>query len=363
MMQQVMRADHGGNTSRPGLLQAGLSMGFRGLAAICLCFAAANALGANHFVTVSGSGSKTGADWNNAWAGKPASYVRGDTYYFSAGSYSALTLSTAGSGTTVITLKGATAADHGTDTGWSSSMAGQALFTGQTTINSPYWVINGQTRGADWRSGYTMKFWNTSIDNVSAITLNSGADNVSLSYLEVEGTAGNVQSSTGEDYCVGQGGNVVNNLYIGYSYLHDSGNSQIDVNYGNGDGITVEYCYIYRNHLNNNGEHDEAIASSMSDMVIRFNIFGDIMWTAFIANATGYTGNMANWSIYGNVFYWDSLFQNASYAFVGNGVVGLPSNVSGGALTGIYYFYNNTIVGIKSNTGDRKSTRLNSSHP
>jgi len=350
MMKIIVVAGLSKHTCEPGL-----SMGCRSLRSafgVFFCLVFLNVSAGNHYISASGSGSKNGTDWNNAWAGTAASYVRGDTYYFSTGTYGALTLSTSGSGSNTITLKAATVADHGTNTGWSDSLAGQAVFVGQTSINSPYWTIDGQTRGSDWRSGYGLKFWNQTSATGAAVMLNSGANNITLRYVELEGTAGNVQQSGAEDYGISENNTSINSLYIGYCYLHDTGNSQVQLNYANGDGLLIEYSFIYRNHCNNNAQHDEAVASSMSDMTIRYNIFGDIMWTAFIANATGYSGNMANWEIYGNVFFWDSAFQNSSSAFVGNGIVGLPSNVSGNALTGSYKFYNNTIVGIKSTTGN-----------
>lgn len=78
---------------------------------------------ANHYVRAGAAGTSDGSDWTNActdFTGSCAvsSLVRGDTYYVASGTYAGRTFDTATSGTLVITIKGATVADHGTSTGW-----------------------------------------------------------------------------------------------------------------------------------------------------------------------------------------------------------------------------------------------------
>src|SRR5690242_20637237 len=85
-----------------------------------------NADAASHYVRSGASGNGSGSDWANACtdftgACAVASLVRGDTYYVGTGSYAGRTFNTPASGTLVITIKGATGADHGTSTGWSSA--------------------------------------------------------------------------------------------------------------------------------------------------------------------------------------------------------------------------------------------------
>ncbi len=110
------------------------------------------AIAACHTVTPSGSGSQTGADWNNAFAGLPSTLVRGDTYYLADGNYgSSLSLDQADSGTQVITIKKAQTYDHCTDTGWNASTMGSAQAVWQwqggpiAKIGSDYWTINGNS--------------------------------------------------------------------------------------------------------------------------------------------------------------------------------------------------------------------------
>jgi hypothetical protein len=122
------------------------------------------ALAANRFVLASASGSANGTDWTNAYTSLGSALsavVRGDTIYVGTGAYTCApcTFSKADSGTTLITVKGAIAADHGTDIGWSSAFGVDvtpATFT--TTANnaflqiwsfqSDYWTIDSQVRSS-----------------------------------------------------------------------------------------------------------------------------------------------------------------------------------------------------------------------
>ena len=66
-----------------------------------------------HVVTPTGSGSKTGADWSNAYAGPPATLIRGDVYYLADGTYGAYTFNTPpASGTTTVEIRKAQSYDN-----------------------------------------------------------------------------------------------------------------------------------------------------------------------------------------------------------------------------------------------------------
>src|SRR5208282_6085151 len=84
----------------------------------------------------------------------PSSLQRSATYYVAAGSYPSHTFADADSGTSLITVKKATATDHGTSTGWQSSYGtGQAAFTAPLQFSSDNYVVDGQYR-TDIRSGH-----------------------------------------------------------------------------------------------------------------------------------------------------------------------------------------------------------------
>lgn len=97
---------------------------------------------ANVYVRDGASGS--GADWSDALDDLPASLTRGNTYYIADGAYAAYTFDDAISGTTLITIKKATVADHGTSTGWSDAYGdGQAQFGHGVTFSTGYYLFSG----------------------------------------------------------------------------------------------------------------------------------------------------------------------------------------------------------------------------
>ena len=101
------------------------------------------------------TGNGSGTNWSNlkAWSGTPA---RGDTWYLADGSYGAKNFTTAASGSTLITIKKATVADHGeVSAGWLDTMGdGQAVFTPPIRFGTSYWVFDG-TRSVDWSTTAT----------------------------------------------------------------------------------------------------------------------------------------------------------------------------------------------------------------
>src|SRR5262245_59157235 len=81
------------------------------------------------YVRLGAGGANTGLDWTNPFTSLPSSLTRGFTYFLADGSYPGYTFDDAASGTSVITLKKATVAEHGTNTGWSDAFGdGQAIF-------------------------------------------------------------------------------------------------------------------------------------------------------------------------------------------------------------------------------------------
>lgn len=115
------------------------------------------AFAACHTVTPTGSGTNSGADWNNAFAGLPGTLIRGDIYYLADGNYGhSLSLSQADSGTSTIELRKAQSYDNCTSTGWNTSTMGsaQAVWNapnngnGIVSISSDYWIVNGNGQNA-----------------------------------------------------------------------------------------------------------------------------------------------------------------------------------------------------------------------
>jgi len=353
MLKRNVRAGSYGRGSKLKPFQGAFRLLSSAILGAVICLAGADALGAIHCVSVSGAGTGSGADWNNSYAasgqGSAWNYVRGDSYYYSAGTNAMQTLNVAASGTNVITLLAATTTSHGTNTGWVNSMAGQVCFIntnpsgGGLEIYSPYWTIDGQTRGSDWRSGYGFHIWNQANKTDGAcFNLYSGANNITVKNCDIQGTT-SITSSLATDGDYGFYGHAqLSNLYVGYCYVHETGNTQFQINYGSSTGFTCEYNYIYKNHTLSNANHDEAFSLTFANSTIRYNILQDIMSSGFICDAAGGVPVISNWEIYGNVFFWDTNYQANPGTFLGDGMIGF----FGETYSGHFYFINNTIAGI-----------------
>src|SRR5438132_11789127 len=130
--------------------------------ALSVCVGTA-AQAACHVVTPTGSGAMNGSDWNNAFAGLPATLVRGDSYYIATGTYPRYRFNTPESGTTVITIKKAAPTDHCTETGWQTGFGvGQAVWADNSGAptwefsDNGYWIIDGQYRNNS-KSGHRFR--------------------------------------------------------------------------------------------------------------------------------------------------------------------------------------------------------------
>src|SRR5215467_1232549 len=118
-----------------------------------------------HVIGPTSTGTGSGTDFSNIKslsAQSATGWVRGDTYYFVAGGYNApLGLDTANSGTAVIGILRATAADHGTaftpscGAGYNDTAMGQpagpATFPSAHT-STRYWIIDGAYHPSSWET-------------------------------------------------------------------------------------------------------------------------------------------------------------------------------------------------------------------
>ena len=331
--------------------------------------------GADHYVWASAAGSGTGANCTNAYTGfgtgagqiNPASMTRGDTYWVGAGSYGNVAFTTSASGSSVITIEAMTAANHGSASDCGSAYASassQATFIGSSdsSFSTNYWTMNGQavagcTYPSNDPSCYNIRIQNTADCNNGAINFPTvGSSNYTLDYLDVKGTGTGVSCPTGNgDLGFYAPNGHVNNLYVGHSYVHETGNTQFQFNYYDGavsNNHTYEYNWVYFNHASKNGTHDEAYSCYCSNLIVRYSVFQDITWTGIITDAGSASPAMSNWEVYGNLFFWDSAYAtnnctpgtglNGGLAQLQDGIVAFL----GETMSGHIYFYNNTMAGI-----------------
>ena len=98
---------------------------------------------ATKFIKPGGTGS--GDSWSAAGGTSLINSLgAGDTAYLAGGSYgNGIRIDASGSASSPVTVKRATTADHGSDTGWSASMDSQAIFTSGWLVGGKYVTIDG----------------------------------------------------------------------------------------------------------------------------------------------------------------------------------------------------------------------------
>ncbi len=254
-------------------------------------------LAANHYVRAGATGRADGSDWTNAYTALPATLIRGDTYYVADGNYSSYVFDDSASGTTLITIKKATIADHGTDIGWNNTFGdGQAVFSPDIEFTTSNWLIDGQTR-TDRRSGHGFKI-NNSPAVARTLLLTGAVSNITLRYVEVAGDGSNSGNCFRQFYSIGSASNIT----IEYSYFHDSSN--VHILSAEMNNVLIQRTTFARNH-SDAGYHGETMADQGSNNVVfRYNFFEGIEGTGVIVvlNRGGANLSADNWEIYGNIF-------------------------------------------------------------
>lgn len=213
------------------------------LFSLVLLFVAVSAHAAKH-VAVGATGNGSGSDWNNRMA-PPAStaWVRGETYYIAGGAYGSLTFSTPNSGTTRINIIKATEADHGSATGWTSSLGTTRATFSKALFTTGYWTWDGVTGGGpgSWTSGHGF-FIQTG--QGPGAQFGASAIQCIFKHTEIRGI-GNDGNGTPDNDLFYIGGNTVSNtgamdLLISYCYAHNAGRT---IFFSRNDNVTVEFTY------------------------------------------------------------------------------------------------------------------------
>lgn len=302
-------------------------------------------LAATHYVRAGANGSQNGNDWTNAYASIPATLIRSDTYYITAGSYGSYTFDDANNGSTVITIKKATATDHGTDIGWNSIYGGgQAIFS-KWYIYTDYYAFDGATRNSDWRAGgvnqYGITTGNTRLDNGAG----TGGDNLTFRYIDLHG--GGRDTGAGDDAIYGLTGN--SNLAFQYCALRDSDRT-IFLMRGNWQNLTVDHSYLARN-TSTPAIHGELLSmTSSTNVTFSNNAIEDIEGTAVFAGLNG--GTATDWKIYGNTFLHTAAYIANTGRTAGHnhgiaGIVFCANDASNNNTCNNFQIYNNSIINIQ----------------
>jgi hypothetical protein len=252
------------------------------------------------YVLPGGSGAKEGSDWANALDGLPATLERDATYWLGSGNYGAYTFDDGTSGQEGITLRKATAAEHGTDADWSAAYgSGQAVFGPLDFSGSRYTLDGGEPNGIR-----TVGLMGT------AATVRAAGSYLVLRHVEIDG---GLQKSNGNQTAGGCNGSNVSGEYVVFDRceIHNIADDGMEIH--SADHVKVLYSKIHNLHACGtdascggpcyNGHSDGLELSDITDIELIGNMVYDVRSTAAIF--------MDNWSgskvydllAYNNVFY------------------------------------------------------------
>jgi len=350
-----------------------------------------------YYVLPGGSGTKAGTSWSNARCAIPDPLAAGDIVYIGnvVGQDMANTAVTAcaepthsfsGSGTSGahITIKAATGADHGTATGWSSSMGvdvnpkitwsnawvpSNGLKAGFWTFCGSYYDFDGKVGTADSTGtyGFYLKSAGDSFGMIKGDSHDCGESsmsNINFQNVEVDGVNAN---STNND---ANGGS--NGLYFGspvsasatvgpvsftQMYIHDLMGPFSCA--GNCNGVTFGNDWIETNfssHLNHSNAIDTQMPSGgfgITNLTVYNTVFTNIVGTGVIMCLNGACDG---WKIYNNIIYYTSDFDSVcqhgmstSQAVCGMSK-GMGDNTPAGLITNSV-FYGNTFANVHLKAG------------
>jgi hypothetical protein len=294
-----------------------------------------------------GGTSSVCTDWTNACDTLPASLNRGATYYIADGSYGSYTFDDAASGSTLIKIKKATAADHGTNTGWSNAYGdGVANFT-DWSITTSHWEFDGQT--GQWAPDlpgyvpYGIRILRTATASGSRQISIGGWGNelTNMTFRHIEAAFTNAPGGGTWATSMDVVWSRATNVSMQYCWLHDGGRVIILTTSGM-SGVVVEHSVLERNGQAqiamgySPDEHSEiyAIHDNVNNVTIRWSHIRD--WTS--TGGIILFGSNSNFQFYGNVMSQPSY----STTFDANGAVNGLTTGSGSDA----YVYNNTFVDI-----------------
>ncbi|WP_157266610.1 hypothetical protein [Azohydromonas aeria] len=280
------------------------------------------------YVGPTAAGNGSGSTWANRAQWSTLTFQRGLTYYLMAGNYTARTYNT--SGTAPITIRKATAEDHGEDAsgGWTNSMAtGVCAFTGTHEFASSFWTFDGVTGGGPgaWTSGHGFECTQTSPS--APVFRMSGGNNIFVRHVKLIGmnSAGTSGGSAGNDgfavvnFSTGQGSSFT----ASHCWFFGIGRCPVWAPSTGAIGHTIEHSYVDRFNFGSSvhGEVASTYGSTGTSCVVtwRWNIITDVQSTGGLQwSATG-SNKTAEFRVYGNVFYRPA---SRTWAPAANGCIG-----------------------------------------
>jgi hypothetical protein len=217
------------------------------------------------------------------------------TIYVADGTYSGVTFNATASGTTTVTVTKATASEHGTETGWSSTFGDGQAVTGNWIIDTAYWTFDGNgTNLSAW--GFKINSPLTETGTSIAVNIRNSPAEINLSHIHSEVTPAGANKNVG-----------VRIASTGSSYTWSNirvtgvGDDAIKVA---GSGHLLEYIWVDgRNTVATIHGDAFAFSSTQGDAsTLRYSII-DWLGAHIWFDGTGSNPRHGPWHIYGNVHF------------------------------------------------------------
>ena len=322
---------------------------FRFCLAVFIIFAAAFAAllasAADKFAKPGGTGD--GSNWSSAGGTSLANTLgAGDTLWLAGGNYgNGFAISVSGNATSPVTIRKATAASHGSESGWNASYDSQAVFNSGINISGRYVSLEG----GEWKPpGLPTKF-GILIHHASAtkgVDAGGSQGNITLKNLAIAGPGINASKAEAD------GAHIPSNSLISGCAIYDT-DALIFAWKGN-TGSTIEYCYLY------NASSNIVISGNPQDP------HPDVIYSGGM-----YTNGTMRWCVVANVtsegVFFDQELPGDNMVFYGNIMFqgdcqtgNTPIQFQNGATFGKVLTYNNTFVDFNKSNVIGPGTQLGS---
>lgn len=314
---------------------------------------AAFADGARYYVRAGASGASSGTDWTNAYPAPPEHLERGATYYVADGNYPSHNFNDPEKDSAVITVKKATAADHGTGTGWQDSYgAGRAVLGSVLAFTTGYYRITGNgthTIPSDNPADYGFKIDANTSDSWGGIvrfgaSSQGAAAHIDIQYVHVY-NATNASDSNNGTVSVRFGGG---HTRLQNCFFENSGKDGIQIS--SACYVLMERCYVKRlgKLLSPNHGQTVQLFYGGDDIIFRWNVWEACEGQGLVQIAA-INKSTSRVRFYGNVVFVKFGRKKDTPGFNGSGGIFGCAWVKGPVDE--VYVYNNTFVNIGGEYG------------
>ena len=242
-------------------------------------------------------GKADGSTWTDALSGIPDELERGARYLIASGDYrsaahTTLEFDDAPDGDRYIGVEKATSQDHGSEEGWSASLAEGPARLDPFAIITSHYVFDGKTGSGASGHGFVLQVTDCAAANAYTVAFpwNSESTHVVLRHMEL-GHCGD-QGYDGPSHDSIYSTRPLSDIWVERCYLHDANRTHmVMVGWSN---VVVDGCTFARN--GNQQESHTIAANDVNGLTLRGNVFEDSPSVFVVLRGT------SNAAIHSNLF-------------------------------------------------------------